>query len=90
MFKKKVEDKINESIEEIIQTNCPILNRGDEVLGLEVIIKFVDFEPYQIICPAYRKNKIDKDIDEHYDNFNCDLKKSDEDQSCIYNRWKRL
>ena len=90
MFKKKDECKIISSIEEIFQMACPILNREEDSFGLEILVKFVDNEPFQIICPAYCKIKIDTDIDDLYESYNCELKKENESQSCIYSNWKRL
>ena len=97
MTEKKGEDKVEtdtpkkKGIEEIHEIVCPILNFRQNTIGLEVSVKYVDAEPYQIMgCPEYCKIKVDKDIDEIYETFNCALKKEGEDQSCIHSKWKRL
>jgi|GEM_PF-6959575 len=88
--RKKVEALSQVSLEEVLQVTCPILNKGNEGYPLDVVIKFVDFEPYQIICPVYLAKPKDKDLEDFESEYLCDLKKGEEDSSCLYCKWKKL
>ncbi len=77
------------SIESILVVHCPILNVINNLAGLDVVLKLVDGEPFQIMCSEYRKIKMDKDIDESFDNYFCRLK-DEKNNSCLYCNWKKL
>ena len=88
--KKQKEEPLPVCFEEVLQVTCPILNKGNEGYPLDVILKFVDFEPYQIICPVYLDKSTNRNLEDVDREYYCDLKRDEEDSSCLYCKWKIL